>query len=160
VSNILALKELKKDELEGNISLAFLPWSHLYGLTVELNALLATGSTLAITTREQILENIKLVRPTLIVSVPMLFNRVYDNVHKAVREGPALKRFLFGMAMSIARERNELLENHKIVNAWLAFKYKIADNIVLSKIRDRMGGRVRYMGAGKSKKLAFIDEIA
>lgn len=148
MSNILALRELKKDELESNISLAFLPWSHLYGLAVELNALLSTGSTLAITTREQILENIKLVRPTLIVSVPMLFNRVYDGVHKAIAEASALKRVLFDLSMSIARERNELLENHKSVGAWLEFKHKMADKIVLSKIRDKMGGRVRYMGAG------------
>lgn len=163
VSNILALRELKKDELESNISLAFLPWSHLYGLAVELNALLSTGSTLAITTREQILENIKLVRPTLIVSVPMLFNRVYDGVHKAIAEASALKRVLFDLSISIARERNELLENHKSVGAWLEFKHKMADKIVLSKIRDKMGGRVRYMGAGGAATslpvLRFFEDI-
>ena len=140
-----------------------MPWSHVYGQTAELHALLSTGSTLALTTREQILENIKLVRPTLIVSVPMLFNRVHDAVHKNIAEGSAIKRFAFNMAISVARERNELLENHKPVSSWLALKHKIADKIVLSQIRARLGGRVRYMAAGGAatsvQVLRFFEDI-
>ena len=79
------------------------------------------------------------------MSVPMLFNRVYDGVQKAINEGSAVKKSLFTAAMKVARERNHLMEFGKPVGAWLNFKHSLADKIIFSKIRERLGGRLRFV---------------
>ena len=64
-------------EMEQQVSLAFLPWAHIYGMTCELHSLTATGSARAIVpNRDLILECLMKARPTTIMSVPALFNRV------------------------------------------------------------------------------------
>jgi long-chain acyl-CoA synthetase len=149
VSNLRGLKELWKDGLDNHISLAFLPWAHVFGQTAELHSLMATGSAMAIVSnREQILESLAIVRPTLICSVPVLFNKVYDGVQKKIKEGSAVSRFVFSSALSVARKRNNLLEHGKPVGALLDLQFKLADKIVFSKIRERLGGRLRCMASG------------
>jgi long-chain acyl-CoA synthetase len=71
--------------------------------------------------------------------------QVYDGILKGVSEQPPLKQKIFHYAMSISRERNNLLEFGKPVSAWLAFKHRMADKVVLSKIRDKLGGRLKYV---------------
>ena len=76
-SNVNGVKKLWEQHLSCNTSCPFLPWAHVFGMTCELHAGLATGGTLAIIPhRDQLLECISLVKPTLLMSVPMLFNKV------------------------------------------------------------------------------------
>ena len=111
--------------------MAFVPWRHVYGQTAELHSLIACGSAMGIVSkREEIVESIPLIKPTVIMSVPMLFNRVYDGVNKAINEGSDLKKKLFKAAMGVARQRNEALEFGRPVSAWMDFKFKLADTIV------------------------------
>ena len=79
------------------------------------------------------------------MSVPILFNKVYDGVQKAIGESSGLKQALFKKAMAVAREKNELLEYGKPVGKWLDFKHSIADKVVLSKIRERLGEVAIYV---------------
>ena len=164
VANCEGLHAIYGSELEEHTSLAFLPWAHVFGQTAELHSLLASGSALGIVgNREQILESIPLIRPTIIMSVPILFNKVYDGVQKAIGEGSGLKQALFKKAMAVARERNELLEFGKPIGKWLDFKHSLADRVVLSKIRERLGGRLRFMSAGGAATsvpvLQFFEDI-
>jgi long-chain acyl-CoA synthetase len=72
----------------------------------------------------------------------MLCFQVYDNVMKGISEQSALTQKVFHYAMGISRDMNSRLEFGKPVSAWLAFKHKWVDKIVLSKIRDKLGGRL------------------
>lgn len=164
IANCKGLHSIWKGALSGHTSLAFLPWSHVYGQTAELHSLIASGSAMGIVSkREEIVESIPLIKPTVIMSVPMLFNRVYDGVNKAINEGSDLKKKLFKAAMGVARQRNEALEFGRPVSPWLNFKFKLADKIVLSKIRDRLGGRLVFMSAGGAATsltvLQFFEDI-
>lgn len=165
VSNILGLKELWGDLLTlRQQSLSFLPWAHVFGLTCDLHSLLAHGSAVAIApTRETILECIDIIRPTAMTSVPMLFNRVYDAVHAQVKSQSPIKQKIFHAALAIARERNTILEFGGKPSGWLEWKYKLADKIVMSKIRDKMGGNLQYMASGGASVsppvLQFFEDI-
>ena len=76
-SVIYGAKEMSKQSLQDHTSLAFLPWAHIYGMTTELHALITTGSCLAIVPhRDVILECLQIAKPTVIFSVPVLFNKV------------------------------------------------------------------------------------
>jgi hypothetical protein len=62
-----------------------------------------------------------------------------------VSEQPPLKQKIFHTALAISRERNSLLEFGKPVSAWLEFKHRIADKVVFSNIRQKLGGRLQYV---------------
>lgn len=150
--------------LNNHTSLAFLPWAHVFGQSCELYALMATGSKLGIVpSREEILQCIPLLRPTIILSVPTLFNKVYAGVMKGVAAQSPLKQKLFHMALSISRERNELMEMHKDPGFFLNLQHSIADKVVLSKIREKLGGRLRFMASGGAatsvKVLQFFEDL-
>jgi long-chain acyl-CoA synthetase len=164
VSNLRGLDHIWQDEMEHNTSLAFLPWSHVFGQTAELHSLLALGSSLGIVSkREEILEALPMIKPTVVMSVPILFNKIYDGVMKKVNEGSPVAKTLFHKALAISRERNHMLEFGEKPSAWLNFKHSIADKVVLSKIRDRLGGRLRTFAAGGAATsltvLQFFEDI-
>ncbi len=87
--------------------------------------------------------NIFIRRPSLICSL-FSGSQVYDGVMKNVNEQSPLKQKVFRYALSVSRERNANLEFGRPVSAWLAFKHKLVDKAVFSKIRDKFGGNLRY----------------
>jgi long-subunit acyl-CoA synthetase (AMP-forming) len=83
----------------------------------------------------------------VIVAIPCaenlcLASQVYDGVMKNLEEQSPVKQKLARYAFSVAREYNENLEFGRPVSAWLTQKHKWADQIVLSKIREKLGGRL------------------
>jgi long-chain acyl-CoA synthetase len=113
--------------------------------------------------REQIIECIGIVQPELMVSVPALFNRIYDGVFKNIRSESALKQKLISYAFQTARKRNELLEFGKPVGSFLEFQHKLFDKIVFSKIRAKFGGKLQYFAAGGAATslpvLHFFEDV-
>eukprot|EP01039_Chlorochromonas_danica_P004035 gene4035-4413_t len=157
-------KKFVVDLLSHNVSLCFLPWSHVYGMTAELSYSMASGSALALVPhRDLILQCLQVVKPTIIFSVPMLFNRVYDGVQKTVTTLSPLKQKIFRAAFAVARERNDALEHGRPVSSWLEWKFLLADRVVLKGIREKLGGKLRYMTNGGAKLdplvMRFFEDI-
>jgi len=164
VSNIITGKELVKDYIHNQTSLAFLPWAHIYGQSTELHSMISAGCAIAIVpNREQILECISIVKPTLMFSVPILFNKVYDGVNAAMKAQSPVVQFLYRLALRTARERNHRLEFNQPVGAFLNWRWKVLDKIVLKKVRERLGGNLQRMGAGGAATslpvLQFFEDI-
>ncbi|MGB9339875.1 MAG: long-chain fatty acid--CoA ligase [Polyangiales bacterium] len=144
-------------------SLCFLPWAHSFGQTVELHGLLSMGGSLGLAESvDKIIANLAEVKPTLFISVPRVFNRIYDGLHARMNEEGGLKKKLFEKALETAAERKRLAAQGKS-SAWLDFKFKILDGLVFAKVRERFGGRLKYAfsgGAAISKEVAeFIDNL-
>lgn len=165
VSNIIGGRHLNRAELQDDhTSLAFLPWAHVFGLTTELSSMISSGNAMAIVPhRDQLLECLQIAKPTLILSVPVLFNRIYDGIMKNVAAGSAVKRFLFHLALRTARKRNALLEKGQSVGPILTMQHRIVDKIVLFKVRERLGGRLKFVASGGAaaglEVLKFFEDI-
>ncbi len=130
--------------LAHNVSLCFLPWSHVFGLTVELNAMMSTGSAMAIVPhRDMILQCLLQVKPTIIFTVPMLMNKVYDGVMKTVGSAPRAQQQLFQAAFAVARKRNHAIEYGQKVSWWTETLFQVFDRLVFAKIREKLGGSIR-----------------
>ena len=143
-----------------NRSLAFLYWAHAYGQTSELHALLSQGLSMAINDEvANLVNNLGEVRPTVLIAVPRIFNRVYDGINKQMAEKPAPIRALFknGIAAATRRSRGERLG--PVASMTLA----LADALIFRKVRARMGGRLRLAVSGSaalSKDVAeFVDAL-
>lgn len=144
-------------------SLSFLPWAHSFGQTVELNGFFSLGASLGIAESvDKIVENLGEVKPTVIMSVPRIFNRIYDSVHKKMNEAGGMKKSLFEATLSNAAKRRELADQGKS-SGWVNFKYNILDSMVSSKVRQRFGGKLKFAisgGAALSKDVGeFIDSL-
>ncbi|OJH41363.1 AMP-dependent synthetase/ligase [Cystobacter ferrugineus] len=144
-------------------SLCFLPWAHVFGQTVELHALFSMGASMGIAeSTEKIIDNLSEVRPTLIFSVPRIFNRIYDSLQKRMATESPLKRALFMRGLEVARQR-KLLAEQKRSSAFLDLQHAFFDKVVFSKVRARFGGRMKYAfsgGAAISREVAeFIDNL-
>ena len=150
--------------LESHTSLAFLPWAHVYGMSGELYMGICRGNAMGVVAnREQIVEGIAMVKPSLLICVPTLLNRIYDGIMKRVEEGPPMTKRIFHWALSVARRRNDLLEHGKTVPFLLALQHRILEKVVLSKVRARLGGNLEYVtngGAAVPLKVAqFFEDI-
>jgi long-chain acyl-CoA synthetase len=140
-----------------NRSLAFLPWAHVYGMSSELNSFIYHGSSLAIVpTRDQILEGIALAQPNIIVSVPALFNRIFDGVQKSLRAESPLKQKLVAHALSVARARNHELEYGRAVGFVQEKYFQLMDKVVLSKIRGKFGKLEYFFAGGAATSLPVL----
>ncbi len=161
-SNVSAIHELFPLSSEDR-SLSFLPWAHSFGQIVELHGLFSMGASLGIAEAvDKIVQNLAEVRPTVLFSVPRIFNRIYDGLHKRMAEEGGVKKALFETAIANEKRRRELAAEGR--SCWSAeVKHKLFDKLVFSKVRERFGGRLRYAfsgGAAISKEVAeFIDSL-
>jgi long-chain acyl-CoA synthetase len=140
-------------------SLSFLPWAHSFGHTCELHAMLSLGASMAICEAvDKIVANLAEVQPTVLMSVPRIFNRIYDGVNKQMVEKPSFIRNLFraGLRAANKKKKADLGIGEKITLA-------LADKLVFTKIRAKFGGRLKYAfsgGAALSKEVGeFIDGL-
>ncbi len=121
---------------ENSISLAILPWAHSYGLSAELHNFLQFGGAMGLMESvDTLAADLLAVRPTFLIAVPRVFNKIYNGIQAAMDEAGGLKKKLFDAACrEAARQRNTEKKSLKL---------RILDKVVFSKIRAKFGGRIR-----------------
>ncbi|HAJ27747.1 MAG TPA: long-chain fatty acid--CoA ligase [Syntrophus sp. (in: bacteria)] len=156
-SNTLAGLKMYPELTENGLSLAILPWAHSYGQTAELHAIIKLGAAMGIAESPATIANdLTLVKPNWLIAVPRVFNRIYDGLHKKMEDTGGLAKALFDMGVAAAKKKRELAGEGKsclLTN----IKFSIADKVVFSKVREKMGGRL--LGA-MSGSAAMNPEIA
>jgi long-chain acyl-CoA synthetase len=141
-------------------SLSFLPWAHSFGQTGELHLFFSIGASMAICEAvDKILDNLAEVKPTVLLSVPRIFNRIYTAVQTQIAGKPKAVQELVKAALKVtAKERRgERLKLHELA------LLELVDKVVFEKVRARFGGRLKYAvsgGAALSREVAeFIDSL-
>ncbi len=158
-SNLAGVHELFPIESEDR-ALSFLPWAHSFGQTCELHMLISFGASTAINDElPRLLDNLGEVKPTMLVAVPRIFNRLYEAVNKQIGGKPAFIRRMVktGLRAAVKKARGEK------VGLMERLELAIDDKIVFSKVRARFGGRLRMVISGSaslSRDVAeFIDAL-
>jgi long-chain acyl-CoA synthetase len=159
VSNVNAMQQLFPI-LPTDRSLSFLPWAHAFGQTGELHVLFSVGASMAICEGvDKILDNLAEVSPTLLFSVPTIFNRLYTAVKGQLANRPALVRKLVDAALRAKKSERAGARLPLHTRALV----KLVDRVVFEKVRARLGGRLRYAvsgGAALSRDVGeFIDSM-
>jgi long-chain acyl-CoA synthetase len=129
--------------------LSFLPLSHILERTAGYYAPLMTGCHVAFCESvETVVENMREVGPTVMVSVPRLFEKIYARIYEDVHQMRPFRRNIFHKAIEIGREfiSRRYIEPKPL--GLLALKYRFFDWLVFSKIRKRFGGRLKYFISG------------
>jgi len=143
LSNCEAIREAipigEKDE-----TLSFLPLSHVFERTAGYYFVLSVGGAVAYAESiDSVALNLLQIRPTILIGVPRFYEKLKERIEEAVRSAPALRRWIFHWAIRVGRGRS--------------FLQGVADHLVFSKLRARLGGRIRFCvsgGAPLPKELA------
>jgi long-chain acyl-CoA synthetase len=141
-------------------SLSFLPWAHSFGQTCELHTLFSRGASMGLAESvEKIIDNLAEVQPTLLFSVPRIFNKLYTAVQKQLASKPA---FIQRMVKSALKARGKVRDGQAL-SFGERLVISLTDKLVFSKVRARFGGKLKYAfsgGAAISRDVAeFIDGL-
>lgn len=158
-AQINGINEVVPFDMEAR-TLSFLPWAHVAGGVCELHGIVSVGGSLALCEAvDKIAANLAEVKPTALVAVPRIWNRIYDGVQKQVAGKPKIIRAIFaaGMRAQSKKKRGERLSLSERVALPLAKK------LIFSKIVARFGGNLQFAISGAaalSKDVAeFIDNL-
>ena len=144
---------LSPDELQ----YLWLPLSHAFG-QVLLAVQMQLGFATAIDGRvDKIVENMGVVQPTFMGAAPRVFEKAHARIVTMMEAEGGAKAKLFHWAFGIGSQVSKLRLEGKEPGGLLAARYAVADKLVLSKIRARFGGRIRFFVSGSA---ALNKELA
>ena len=141
---------------------SFLPWAHAFGQTIDLHFMIAAGASAGLTSAQTLMDDLDDLRPTILVSVPTVYNRLYDALQKMMAAKGGVTKTIFDRALANERKRADLAANGKTTR-WVEMQHDLYDRLVFAKVRDGFGGRLRYSisgGAAISVEVAeFISAL-
>ena len=142
-----------------DVALSFLPLSHVFERSGDYLFWTVGVSIAYAESIDTVPFNMSEVRPTLCMSVPRLYEKMYARVLENALSGSAAKRAVFFWARGVADKwADEMLAGRK-PNAWLAAKYSLAQKLVFSKLKERTGGRLRYFVSGGAPLAPEINKF-
>lgn len=145
---------------DNDSALSFLPLSHSFERTAGHFTAMYVGGTIAYAESiETVADNMLEIQPTLMASVPRLFEKIFDRIITAVEEGPPMKRKLFFWAVETGKRRTLYRQKQQKPPLALRVKHKIADRLIFSKIKRLMGGRLRLAISGGAPLAKEIGEF-
>lgn len=128
----------------------WLPLAHVFG-KVLLTLPLQVGFPTAIDGRvDKIVDNLAVVQPTFMGAAPRIFEKAYGRITMMMKAEGGLKEKLFLWSVSVGREVAEMRARGEEPSGMLAKKLALADKLVLHKVRQRFGGRIRFFISGSA----------
>jgi long-chain acyl-CoA synthetase len=139
--------------------LLFLPLAHNFGRLMHLHSP-HVGYTLAFCPDPYaVADALPAVRPTVFPSVPRVYEKVHTGVTAKFDEATGAKRRLIDWALGVGREVSGLRQAGEPVPRGLALRHRIADKLVYSKVKERLGGRIRICVSGGAPLAKEIIEF-
>jgi len=131
-----------------DIALSVLPLSHIFERTGFYIFCYSGVSVYYTASFDQVAENLREVRPTVMTAVPRLFEKVYHRILKKGISQKSWKRRVFVRSLEVGQRYAEAKDKKKLVGPALALQQKMANRLVFSKWREGVGGRLRYFVSG------------
>lgn len=134
---------------EEDISYHFLPMAHVAEHVAGFFGRINLGLPAAYATSiKAVVDEIKDVKPTIFGAVPRIFEKAYSRIREEVAKLPPRRQRIFRWAEKVGREYVKYLNDRRKIPLSLRIKYEIAYNLVLKRIKDAFGGRVKYFIVG------------
>ena len=147
----LEAHDIALDVNQDEVSLSFLPFSHIFERAWVAYVLHRGAILCYIEDTNQVREALTEVRPTFMCAVPRFYEKIYSAVLDKVQKTPFIRQMIFHWAIAVGQKRFDLLSQNKKVPFFLQKRYALADKLVLSKLRSLLGGRIKMMPCGGAK---------
>jgi long-chain acyl-CoA synthetase len=140
---VAVVDELDDFIVADDVMLLWLPLAHNFGRLMHLSGPYA-GYTIAFCPDPYaVADALRAVRPTVFPSVPRIYEKVYTAITTAFDEARGPKRRLINWALRVGRRASELRCEQRPLPPLFAMQYRVADKLVYSKVKERLGGRLR-----------------
>jgi len=144
---------------EDEVAFLFLPLAHSFARMLEYYGLWVGTVTAFATSVDAVAQEIAEVKPHLIPSVPRIFEKIYARIMSTRDAANAVRQTLFDWAIGVGRERSLAEQERQPVPLLVQAQALVADTLVLSRIREVLGGRVRMMVSGGAPLAREIMEF-
>jgi long-chain acyl-CoA synthetase len=143
-----------------DVCLSFLPLSHIFERMAGHYLMLHVGCSIAYAESiDTVPIDMQLVRPTIVLSVPRLYEKMYARVLENALSGGAVKKRIFFWARAVAGRWADVKLGGGTPRGLLAWKYALAQRLVFSKLQQRTGGRLRYFVSGGAPLAPEINKF-
>jgi long-chain acyl-CoA synthetase len=157
-SNVEATRDLFRVE-PGDVALSFLPLSHIFERMGDY-LMWTTGVSIAYAeSLDTVPVNMVEIRPTMVFSVPRLYEKMYARVLQNALSGGLIKKKIFFWARDVAEKWADVKLAGGEPGGMLARKYALAQKLVFSKLKARTGGRLRYFVSGGAPLAPEINKF-
>ena len=129
-------------------TLTFLPLSHVLGRCDSLLPLVFGWEAIYAESMEKIIDNMELVKPTVMIAVPRIFEKFYAKVMEQIEENGFIEKQVFKMAVLAAEKYFQKIDQDLSPTALEMAQYALANKLVFSKIYNKFGGKIRYFVSG------------
>jgi long-chain acyl-CoA synthetase len=147
------------DPNEGDVSLCFLPLSHIFERAWTYYVLYKGMTNNYLEDPKQIIDFIQEVKPTIMCSVPRFYEKIYATVLHRLDSASPLKKRLFHWAIRTGAAYHNLRKERQPIPATVRWRYQVADKLVLNKIRQVVGGRIKYFPCAGAPLSQEIEEF-
>jgi long-chain acyl-CoA synthetase len=142
-----------------DIALSFLPLCHAFERMVAYVYLVTGVSMIFAESLETVARDLNRVRPTVMTGVPRVFEKLEARIHDTGTRKGGLAARIFRWAVSVAEARGRVLPGGGVPSVWLRWQSALADRLVFQKIRDGLGGRLRYAVSGSAPLGARLGQF-
>ena len=140
--------------------LSFLPLCHSFERTCGYIAILASGAKITYAESiDAVSKNITEVGPTVMISVPRLFEKIYNTVMKSVENGSSLKKQIFNWSVATGKKVAALENQGKTPGPLLKMQQSLGNKLVFSKFHEKLGGNLRFAVSGGAALPRAIGEF-
>lgn len=142
-----------------DVLLSFLPMCHSFERMAGYYTAMSCGATVAYAESiETVRENLLEVRPTVVTTVPRLFERIYGRIKRQIDSSPTVHRKMFQWAVDVGR-RYVIARKRRSVSPALGAQRALAQRLVYRKLQERMGGRLKYFVSGGAPLARELGEF-
>lgn len=143
----------------GDRSLCFLPLSHVYERSWSYYVYQCGAENNYLANPKEIITAMPEIQPTVMVSVPRLYEKIYAAAMHGLNQGSSLKKKMFHWSIGVGTSYQYALKDGGKVGTGLALKHKIAHKLVLSKVQAVVGGSKNFFSAGGAPLSQTIEEF-
>jgi long-chain acyl-CoA synthetase len=160
VSNVAAARQVFNVFGAEDVALSFLPLCHIFERMAGYYMMLDVGATIAYAESvEAVPANMAEVRPTVMCSVPRLYEKMYGRVLEKVAGDPPARQKIFRWAIGVGRALFQARAERRSAALGTRLKGAVADKLVFGKIRARTGGRLKLFVSGGAPLSREINEF-
>ena len=158
MSNINDVDAVVKFDFEDE-ALSFLPLSHAFERTAVMLFLYKGLTVTFAESLDTIARDLQRVKPTVMTGVPRVFEKLYAKIHATVAEAPPLRQRLFHWAIGVGKATAQAQLARRKAPWFTTVQEPLADRLVLSKVRQRLGGRIRFLISGSAPLSVEVAEF-
>jgi long-chain acyl-CoA synthetase len=156
---VAVVDELPDHSAPGDVMLLYLPLAHNFGRLMHLSGPYVGYTIAFVADPLDVARALPQVRPTILPSVPRVYEKVHTAVTSTFAETTGARRRLVDWALAVGRRESVLRQQGKRLPLMLALQHRLADRLVFSKVKERLGGRLRRPISGGAPLSREIAEL-